>query len=188
MTYHLPEDAIEVARIAGAWGVRGSISVVSYSADADALFHAKCWYLLPPEKKFAPVKPAEKVLLPEQLTVKKVREQGKHIVADVLEVTDRDVAGALKGARIFVRRADFPKPEQDAFYWVDLIGLRVQNLQNEALGTVRELISNGPQSILCVVDEDAEKPVERLVPFVDAHVIDVDLEKRLIRVDWQLDY
>jgi 16S rRNA processing protein RimM len=33
----------------------------------------------------------------------------------------------LKGARIFVSRASFPTPDDDEFYWVDLIGLAVVN-------------------------------------------------------------
>ena len=189
MTDHLPDDAIEVARIVGAWGVKGSISVAAYSADAEALFHAKCWYLVPPEGSFASSRSlTEKMLLPKQLTVKNVKAQGKGIRADAPEVADRDMAEALKGMRIFVRRTDFPAPEQGEFYWVDLIGVHVYNLQNEAFGTVKDLISNGSQSILRVVDQTIEEPVERLIPFVDVYIVNVDLEKRLIQVDWQLDY
>jgi 16S rRNA processing protein RimM len=33
----------------------------------------------------------------------------------------------LQGARVFVSRASFPTPDDDEFYWVDLIGLAVHN-------------------------------------------------------------
>ena len=36
-------------------------------------------------------------------------------------------AQALAGARVFVPRASFPTPDEDEFYWVDLIGLAVVN-------------------------------------------------------------
>jgi 16S rRNA processing protein RimM len=53
---------------------------------------------------------------------------------------------------------------------------------------------NGAQSILRITPEsdpnaapDAKAP-ERLVPFVDQYVKTVDLQARLITLDWGLDY
>ncbi len=46
----LPADAIEVGRIADAWGIKGWFKVFPYSADPEALFSSKRWYLLPAEK------------------------------------------------------------------------------------------------------------------------------------------
>ena len=55
-TAELPADAIEVGRIADAWGVKGWFKALPHSADPEALFYSKRWYLLPAEKgpkKFA---------------------------------------------------------------------------------------------------------------------------------------
>ena len=46
----LPADAVEVGRIADAWGIKGWFKVAAFSADPEALFTAKQWYLQPPEK------------------------------------------------------------------------------------------------------------------------------------------
>ena len=188
MTHNLPDDAIEVARIAGAWGVKGSIRLNAYSVGADALLHAKRWYLREPEKKQLLKSEAIIFDVPAVLTVKKAQEQGKNIRADTAEITSPEHADILKGFRVFIRRSDFPKLKHGEFYWVDLIGLDVVNLTDENLGVVGDLMSNGPQSILRVRYEEEDKLQERLIPFVDAYVIEVDLEKQLIRVDWQLDY
>jgi 16S rRNA processing protein RimM len=61
------------------------------------------------------------------------------------------------------------------------------------LGTVADLIATGPQSVLRVVldapqVEGEPAQTERLIPFVEAYVDDVDLVARRIRVDWGLDY
>jgi 16S rRNA processing protein RimM len=45
-----PEDAIEVGRIADAWGVKGWFKVLPHSADPEALFSAKRWFLQPSER------------------------------------------------------------------------------------------------------------------------------------------
>ena len=39
----LPADAIEVGRIADAWGVKGWFKVISFSAEPEALFSSKRW-------------------------------------------------------------------------------------------------------------------------------------------------
>ena len=46
----LPADAIEVGRILDAWGVKGWFKVLPHSADPQALFSTKRWYLQPSER------------------------------------------------------------------------------------------------------------------------------------------
>ena len=50
----LPEDAIEVGRILDAWGVKGWVKVLPHSAEPEALFAAKHWFLQAPEARFRP--------------------------------------------------------------------------------------------------------------------------------------
>ncbi len=178
----LPADAIEVGRILDAWGIKGWFKVLPYSADSDALFSSKRWYLLPAEKG------AKTFAGPVRLAIREAKEHSDSVVASAHEVPDRNAAEALRGARIFVARSSFPTPEKDEYYWVDLIGLDVVNREGLALGTVRELLSTGPQTVLVLGYEQDGKPHERMIPFVSAYVDDVDLAARRIRVDWQPDY
>ncbi len=46
----LPADAIEVGRIADAWGITGWFKVHAFSSAPEALFAAKDWCLQPAEK------------------------------------------------------------------------------------------------------------------------------------------
>ena len=57
-----------------------------------------------------------------------------------------------------------------------------------ALGQVRDLMSTGPQQVLVIGYDEAGKACERLIPFVEAYVDQVDLQARRITVDWQPDY
>jgi 16S rRNA processing protein RimM len=117
------------------------------------------------------------------------------VTATLVDLNDRDLAEALKGATVQVSRADFPALPEDEFYWTDLIGMDVVNLEGEALGKVSDMMHNGAQSILritpvAVAETDAatDKVDERLVPFVDQFVKTVDQKARLITLDWGLDY
>ena len=178
----LPADAIEVGRIADAWGIKGWFKVLPYSADPEALFSSKRWFLLPTEKgvpTFSGV---------AQLLVSESKLHSGTVVACARDVNDRSAAEALRGARIFVSRASFPTAEKNEYYWVDLIGLDVINRQGVALGSVRELLSTGPQTVLVMEYLQDGKLLERMIPFVSIYVDDVDLSARRILVDWQADY
>lgn len=173
-----PDDAVEVGRILGAWGVKGGLRVLPYAGSPQALFASRRWFLRAPESA-APARAA----LPSLLKVTQAREHGDGIVATVQDIDDRDAAEALRGARIFVSRASFPTPEPGEWYWVDLIGLDVVNRDGLRLGAVAGLMDLGPHAVL-QVRPLAPRQRQVLIPFVDAYVDEVDLPGRRIRVDW----
>ncbi len=178
----LPADAIEVGRIADAWGIKGWFKVLPHRASPEALFSSKRWYLLPSERGAKTFSGA--VLL----RVREAKEHSSTVVASAHDVDDRSAAEALKGARIFVARSSFPTASADEYYWVDLLGLEVVNREGVVLGCVKELLSTGPQTVLVVEYFEDGKAVERMIPFVSAYVDGVDLPGKKITVDWQADY
>jgi 16S rRNA processing protein RimM len=178
----LPADAIEVGRIADAWGIKGWFKILPYSASPEALFSSKRWYLQPAEKG---PKVFDGTVL---LRIKEAREHSDTVVASSHEVPDRTAAESLRGARIFVSRASFPTPDADEYYWVDLLGLDVVNREGLPLGQVKDLMATGPQTVLVLSFEQDGKPQERMIPFVSAYIDQVDLAARRITVDWQPDY
>jgi 16S rRNA processing protein RimM len=178
----LPADAIEVGRIADAWGIKGWFKVLPHSASPEALFSSKRWFLQPAERG---AKTFSGTVL---LKIKEAKDHSDSVVATSAEVPDRNAAELLKGARIFVSRASFPTPEADEYYWVDLIGLDVVNREGVALGAVRELLHTGPQTVLVLAYEEEGKAKERMIPFVSAYIDTVDLAGRRITADWQPDY
>lgn len=178
----LPADAIEVGRIADAWGIKGWFKVLPYSADPEALFSSKRWFLMPTEKGVKTFSGVAK------LAISEAKIHSGTVVASARAVDDRNAAEALRGARIFVSRSSFPTAEKDEYYWVDLIGLSVVNREGVALGTVKELLSTGAQTVLVMDYEQDGKTLERMIPFVAVYIDDVDLSARRILVDWQADF
>lgn len=178
----LPPDAVEVGRILDAWGIKGWFKVQPYSASPEALFSSQRWFLQPPERG------ARHFSGTLSLSIKQARDHADTLVASADEVPDRTAAEQLKGARIFIARSSFPSPAEGEYYWVDLIGLPVVNREGVALGHVTDLMATGPQQTLVLGYEENGKQLERLIPFVDAYVDDVDLAAKRITVDWQADY
>lgn len=177
-----PEDAVEVGRVLGAWGVRGGLKVKPLAADPQALFSSKRWFLEPPESVVA----RPQAVAPHWLKVIQAKRHGETILVTAQDLNDRDAAEALKGARVFVSRASFPTPASDEFYWVDLIGMKVRDRSGRELGQVTGLFETGPHCVLRIRGADADA-AETMIPFVEAYVDQVDLPGRLISVDWPLD-
>jgi 16S rRNA processing protein RimM len=189
-----PDDAVEVGRVLGAWGLKGGIRVQPFSKDPQALFSSRRWFIRPPEPTAAlsGLRPPLSSY-PPLLRITHSKEQGDTVVATAQELPDRNAAEAMKGARIFIARSSFPTAGDGEFYWIDLIGLAVHNRQGEALGTVTDLLDTGAHSVLRVHRPDVAEgasldETERLIPFVAAYIDDVNLAERRISVDWGLDY
>ena len=176
----MPDDLIQVGHITGAYGLRGGVRVTPYSMDADALLSVKTWWIDKPSLR--------------AVQMRNAKYHSGDVTATLVDVTDREAAEALKGATVQVSRSDFPELPEDEYYWTDLIGLDAVNLQGEALGKVSDMMHNGAQSILRITpvpDPNAAPDVkapERLVPFVDQYVKTVDLQAKVITLDWGLDY
>lgn len=187
----LPEDALEVGRILDAWGIKGWLKILPHSTDPEALFSAKTWFLQVPEAKFRPGFTAFSGTV--SLKVDEAKIHSGSVVAKFSGLDDRNAAEALRGARIFLSRSSFPAASTDEYYWVDLIGLNVVNREGIALGCVRDLMTTGPQSVLCIEYASAQEDgtsttAERMIPFVAVYVDKVDIAGKCITVDWQPDY
>ena len=180
----LPADAIEVGRIGEAWGIKGWFKIVPYSNDPEALYNVEQWFLQPAERGAKSFFNGTVTL-----TIKQAKQHSDSVVATAQEIPDRNGAEALRGARIFISRASFPKAADDEYYWVDLLGLDVVNREGVNLGVVKDLLPTGPQTTLVLnYDLPEDKVGERMIPFVSAFVDKVDLAGRQITVDWQADY
>jgi len=157
------------------------VRVKPYSADADALLGAKTWWLDKPVLR--------------DVEMMQAKSHSGDVVARLMGVAGRDAAEALKGAVVQIARSHFPALSDGEFYWVDLIGLAVENLQGESLGVVGDLMDNGAHPILRVAvptiqaeAADSKAAAEILIPYVDQFVKTVSLADKKIVVDWGLDY
>lgn len=201
-----PDDLVELGRITSAYGVRGMVKVQPHSAQAEVLLAARQWWLgrqspLAASRDAPGSVPADLRLV----GVKTSRPQGATVVAALEGLVDRDEAEALRGTSVFVPRSAFPAPDDDEYYWVDLVGCMVYGVDDAdapvLLGRVDAVTENGAHALLDVaclqeVQGEAEpSPVlsskgrqrSLLVPFVNAHVLNVDLGARRIDTNWPAD-
>ena len=187
----VPADLTQVGYVSGAYGVTGLIRVTPFSSDADALLKVKTWWLDKPNLR--------------AVSVRTTKLHGGDVIAQLVGVVGRDASEALKGASVQIPRSHFPALPGNEFYWVDLIGLTVENLQGESLGVVKDMMDNGAHPILRVAQAAAQATIkapvsapaagaeksavpETLIPFVGQFIKTVDQSAKKITVDWGLDY
>src|SRR5512138_1394705 len=112
-----PSRRILMGRIHGAFGVRGELKLESFSDPPEAIFRYRPLFLRTAQG-------AER-----ELEGLHGRATAKGLVARLAGIEDRDAAEALRGSVLSVPRSALPPPAPGEFYWVDLEGLRVVNLE-----------------------------------------------------------
>ena len=124
---------ILVGRVAGGFGVRGEVRITTFTEDPLSL------------KRYGALKREDGT---PAIVLKTARVAKGGVVARVEGVEDKDAADALRGLRLYVDRDALPKPAEDEFYLVDLIGMRVEDTSGAVLGTVASVPNFGAGDLL----------------------------------------
>ncbi len=126
------------------------------------------------------------------IAVKNGKRSGKNVVASLAGIETREQAEPLLGKEIAVPRSMLPALGAEEFYWTDLVGCEVVNLQGIEIGPVKRLFETGANDVMVVSDHrvESESPEgEVLIPWIRPSVItSIDLNSRRIEVDWDPDF
>ena len=154
-----------VARLGAAHGVRGEIRVNAFGDDPGALVG------------YGALATADG----RSFRIRSLKEVGGRLVGRIEGVADRTAAEALNGVDLYVDRERLPPPEdEDTFYQADLIGLSVETLGGEPLGTVVAVPDYGAGELLEIAPP---RGPTLLVPFTRAAVPVVDIAGGRVVVD-----
>ena len=201
-----------MGRIGAPFGVQGWVRIQTYSTDPDTLLDYERWWIRrapatgaqagpgnagsvmqrPGTRRAAAAVPAAGPSLAgsqwREVEVIEAQGHGSGLIAQLDGIDDRDQAALANGIEIGLLRDDLPPPEEDEFYWEDLIGLDAVDPSGTKFGVVSGLLEAGAHDVL-VIDTPgrtaAGKPLQVLVPFVERHVGEVDLAKKQVVVDWE---
>ncbi|MFV1920989.1 MAG: ribosome maturation factor RimM [Methylotenera sp.] len=164
------DELVIMGRIVAPYGVQGWLKVVPDTEYVDSLLSFKTWQI------------------GNELTWKAIKLKSGKVHNDVLLVKldgidDRDAAFACKGKLIAVQRNELPTLDNDEFYWSDLIGLAVKNQQGVDFGKVVDVFETGANDVIVVKGE-----IDRLIPFSEQTVLEVNMEEKTMLVDWGADF
>ncbi len=150
------EKNICIGKIAGAHGVRGLVKIFPYCNDPDLL---------------------EKV---DAYRIRLLHSQGKFLLAEIDGIQDRDAAQALKGTELWIDRAALPEPEVDEFYFEDLKGLEVKNLNGTAEGKVIAVQDFGSVPLLEIKPSAGST---YYLPFTKENVPEINISEGFVTIN-----
>ncbi len=164
------EETVVLGRISGLFGVKGWVKVFSHTEPREALLSYNHW-LLRRSGEWQSARVAEG------------KRHGKTVIVHFEGIDNREQAAELIGCDIGVARTELPEPDEGQYYFGDLEGLMVVQRDGTELGTVAYIMETGANDVLVTEGER-----ERLIPFIaDEVILDVDLAKGVISVDWEWD-
>jgi len=173
----VPDDLVVMGQVLAPWGVRGWVKVRTYSEATGALVDHATWWVRPAHGGGW-----------QPMAREEARVHSDTVVARLAGVASRESALAMKGFEVAVPRAELPAAAANEIFQADLVGLAVVNREGVALGTVAEVIEHGAHPLLVVARPMGEPGAERLIPYVPARIVGVDLAARRIDVDWGADF
>ena len=176
-----PNSPVVLGRLAGAYGVRGWLRVSSYTDPPEGILD------------YDPVALSRRNDRWSQARFDAGHCHGDGLVAHLVGCDDRDRAAALSGASVAIDAAQLPSLPAGEYYWNELVGLAVWSVASEPptrLGTVARLLETGANDVLFVApDADSLDGRERLIPYLRDRVVrEVNLERGVVRVDWEADF
>ena len=168
------DDLVVVGRVTSVFGIKGWVKVASFTEPQDNLLDYGPW-LLNEHGTWRATEVSE-------ITRRSGSKGG--FIARFEDCRDRDAAARYTGLDIAVPRTALPAAGTDEYYWSDLTGCRVRTVSGEELGVIDRVFATGSNDVLVVKGEGRE----RLIPFTAAAVPEVDLDARLVCVDWDPDF
>jgi len=164
------EAYIEVGRVAGVHGTAGKIRVKTYSRDPSGLLHVRTLRL----SAEGPGK-ARRI---RDFEVRTAQPQGGFAVLSLGGIDSQEVATEWSGASVSVSRAELPPPEEDEYYWVDLIGCEAVDASGVRVGEIVAVEGGAAHDWLVIRRDDGEF----LLPIVSSFLREVDVPGRRIVV------
>ncbi|MFT3905349.1 MAG: ribosome maturation factor RimM [Steroidobacteraceae bacterium] len=159
---------VVLGRIGGAHGVRGWVRVSSHTDPPQALLKYPLWQLCRAGQTE-----------PQAVKLVEGHWDGRQLRAKLEGIADRNAAEALNGCEVLVWRSELPAAADSEYYQVDLLGLRVRNLEGVELGTLSYFVEAPAQTVMVV-----QGAAEHWIPAAPPHLCKVRMADGEIDVDW----
>lgn len=157
---------IPVGRITGTHGVRGQLKLLSYSGNYESLKKAGNALLRSSDGTT------------KSLTIKSVTVHGSCFLLALSGFDNINQVTGLVGGELCLERSQLPQPEEDEYYWCDLIGLKVLATDGNYLGTIADIIETGANDVYVVKSGSREY----MIPATASVINEVNIKEGFMTV------
>lgn len=162
---------LPIGKIVGVHGIKGTVRIYSY-VESLSVF-----------KPGGTIR--AKNLEGEEKTyiVEWVKTHKRHVLGCFKGIESRELAERLIGSILFIEKKNLPDLEEGTYYWVDLIGLSVYTIDGKYIGRLEAIIPTGSNDVYVVKDLNQEDGREILIPAIESVIVEINLERNMMRVD-----
>jgi 16S rRNA processing protein RimM len=153
-----------LAVVIGAQGLKGEVRVKAFTQTPDAIAHYRSLHDRH-GRRFT-------------VTGARATRAGEAVLS-IAELADRSAAESLRGVELYVERAALLPTAKDEYYHADLIGLRAEDREGRALGTVQAIHNYGAGDVIEIARADGDSV---LLPFTRETVPMIEIDKSRIIV------
>jgi 16S rRNA processing protein RimM len=160
------DELIPVGKIIGTHGIKGFLKVFSYSGNIQSLLAAETVILKGKDGKLS------------EHAVKSVSAHSNGFILALDDFSDINQVLTFTGSELCLKRSQLPIPDDDEYYWRDLIGLAVFTDQGVDLGTVVDIFETGSSDIYVVRGSSKEYLIPAIADVISG--IDIAGKKMII--------
>lgn len=159
----MPESdvLIPVAKVIGPHGVKGALKVFSYSGNLESLRAVRTVLLRSSVGEL------------KEYQIKSITPQPTKLILFLKGIEEIDQVLPHVGNEICLKRSQLPEPEEDEYYWCDLIGLEVVTVENVPIGNIIDIFETGSNDVYVVRGEKGEF----LIPAIGDVINSIDLQE-----------
>jgi 16S rRNA processing protein RimM len=157
-----PENLIVVGYISGTHGIKGQVKLHSYSGNLASLQATQQVCL------------RSKSGVSFQVRLKRASDHSGKILLSLDGYDSITQAEDLIGCELLLQRDQLPAPDEDEYYWHDLLGLSVITNAGIKLGVVADILETGANDVYLV--KDAENRREYLIPAIANVINSINLQ------------
>lgn len=165
------EEIIIMATFGRPHGVDGYNNLNIHTQELDSLFNFSNFFIQSPSMNW------------EKADIEDIKLLGKKVIIKLQSSTSPENAKTYTNYKLGILKTDLPALSKDEHYHCDLIGLNVINSSGKILGKITHIWSNGAHDVF-----EVKGDITRILPYIMSVVLEVDLEKNTMLVDWQHDY
>lgn len=165
------EGYVIIGKIGSTFGIKGWLKIHSFAEFGPQILEYKPWYISSSGNDDW-----------EIVDIEAGEIHGKGVIAKIAGVETPEQARLFTGKLIGMERSQLPKLKKNEYYWSELEGLTVIDQHGAILGKVIYIMETGSNDVLVVKGDK-----EHAIPYLPGKVVlDVDLEKQEILVDWEI--
>jgi 16S rRNA processing protein RimM len=163
-------EFLAVGKLRGPFGLIGEMKFASFIDDLDVFAQGKEIYL---GKSFT------------RRNIASMRKSGNALLIRLEGINNPEDARIFANQMLYIPADRMPILEEGKFYYLQLIGIQVEDVEGNRMGEIVEIIETGANDVYVIFDKEEEKEI--LIPAIQSVIMKIDIESnRMVvkRLEW----